>query len=79
MLRGLPSTLGATMEMMILHGKAVARGLSRACSEEADLASLAPFGVDAAFAPPVEEVYPGGPTFPAHGPRPESTPCPLPT
>tara|TARA_R110002096_G_scaffold47539_16_gene126748 strand:+ start:598 stop:1479 length:882 start_codon:yes stop_codon:yes gene_type:complete len=27
---GLPSTLGVTMEMMILHGKAVMRGLSRA-------------------------------------------------
>lgn len=30
-LHGLPSTLGVTMEMMILHGKAVARGLGRAC------------------------------------------------
>ncbi|MDD2867347.1 3-methyl-2-oxobutanoate hydroxymethyltransferase [Neomegalonema sp.] len=30
-LHGLPSTLGVTMEMMILHGQAVARGLSRAC------------------------------------------------
>ncbi len=29
-LHGLPSTLGVTMEMMILHGAAVARGLSRA-------------------------------------------------
>ncbi len=29
-LHGLPSTLGATMEMMILHGQAVARGLSSA-------------------------------------------------
>ncbi|GGG80889.1 3-methyl-2-oxobutanoate hydroxymethyltransferase [Salipiger pallidus] len=29
-LHGLPSTLGVTMEMMILHGKAVKRGLSRA-------------------------------------------------
>lgn len=29
-LHGLPSTLGVTMEMMILHGKAVARGLSHA-------------------------------------------------
>ena len=28
-LHGLPSTLGATMEMMILHGKAVARGITR--------------------------------------------------
>lgn len=27
---GLPSTLGVTMEMMILHGKAVARGLKQA-------------------------------------------------
>ncbi|MBI1170249.1 3-methyl-2-oxobutanoate hydroxymethyltransferase [bacterium] len=27
---GLPSTLGVTMEMMILHGRAVTRGLSRA-------------------------------------------------
>ena len=27
-LHGLPSTLGVTMEMMILHGQAVARGLS---------------------------------------------------
>lgn len=29
-LHGLPSTLGVTMEMMLLHGQAVARGLSRA-------------------------------------------------
>jgi len=29
-LHGLPSTLGVTMEMMILHGRAVARGLSSA-------------------------------------------------
>lgn len=29
-LHGLPSTLGVTLEMMILHGKAVRRGLSRA-------------------------------------------------
>jgi len=29
-LHGLPSTLGVTMEMMILHGRAVSRGLSRA-------------------------------------------------
>ncbi|SEJ68743.1 ketopantoate hydroxymethyltransferase [Pseudooceanicola nitratireducens] len=29
-LHGLPSTLGVTMEMMVLHGSAVARGLSRA-------------------------------------------------
>ena len=29
-LHGLPSTLGVTMEMMILHGQAVARGLDRA-------------------------------------------------
>ncbi len=29
-LHGLPSTLGVTMDMMILHGKAVARGLKRA-------------------------------------------------
>ena len=29
-LHGLPSTLGVTMEMMILHGQAVARGLSNA-------------------------------------------------
>ncbi|PKP84132.1 MAG: 3-methyl-2-oxobutanoate hydroxymethyltransferase, partial [Alphaproteobacteria bacterium HGW-Alphaproteobacteria-2] len=27
---GMPSTLGVTMEMMILHGQAVARGVSRA-------------------------------------------------
>ena len=30
-MHGLPSTLGVTMEMMVLHGKAVARGSSRAC------------------------------------------------
>jgi 3-methyl-2-oxobutanoate hydroxymethyltransferase len=29
-LHGMPSTLGVTMEMMIMHGQAVARGLSRA-------------------------------------------------
>ena len=29
-LHGLPSTLGVTMEMMVLHGQAVARGLERA-------------------------------------------------
>ena len=29
-LHGLPSTLDVTMEMMVLHGRAVARGLSRA-------------------------------------------------
>lgn len=29
-LHGLPSTLGVTMEMMILHGQAVARGLAQA-------------------------------------------------
>ena len=29
-LHGMPSTLGVTMEMMILHGRAVTRGLSRA-------------------------------------------------
>ncbi|WP_296423007.1 3-methyl-2-oxobutanoate hydroxymethyltransferase [Yoonia sp.] len=29
-LHGLPSTLGVTMEMMIMHGQAVARGLRRA-------------------------------------------------
>lgn len=28
-LHGLPSTLGVTMEMMVLHGRAVARGLNR--------------------------------------------------
>ena len=31
-LHGLPSTLGVTMEMMILHGQAVMRGLSKAMS-----------------------------------------------
>ncbi len=30
-LHGLESTLGVTMEMMILHGQAVGRGLKRAC------------------------------------------------
>ena len=30
-LHGLPSTLGVTMEMMILHGQAVARGCEQAC------------------------------------------------
>lgn len=30
-LHGLPSTLGVTMEMMIMHGQAVARGLTQAC------------------------------------------------
>jgi 3-methyl-2-oxobutanoate hydroxymethyltransferase len=29
-LHGLPSTLGVTMEMMVMHGRAVARGLNRA-------------------------------------------------
>lgn len=29
-LHGLPSTLGVTMEMMVMHGQAVARGLSQA-------------------------------------------------
>ncbi len=29
-LHGLPSTLGVTMEMMVMHGRAVARGLSKA-------------------------------------------------
>ena len=29
-LHGMPSTLGVTMEMMILHGRAVVRGLSKA-------------------------------------------------
>ncbi len=29
-LHGLPSTVGVTMEMMVMHGQAVARGLSRA-------------------------------------------------
>ncbi|MEI4233640.1 3-methyl-2-oxobutanoate hydroxymethyltransferase [Roseovarius sp. D22-M7] len=29
-LHGLPSTLGVTMEMMVMHGRAVSRGLSRA-------------------------------------------------
>ena len=29
-LHGMPSTLGVTMEMMILHGRSVVRGLSRA-------------------------------------------------
>lgn len=30
-LHGLPSTIGVTMEMMILHGQAVARGVQHAC------------------------------------------------
>lgn len=30
-LHGMSSTLGVTMDMMILHGQAVARGVSRAC------------------------------------------------
>lgn len=30
-LHGLPSTLGVTLEMMILHGKAVLRGASQSC------------------------------------------------
>ena len=30
-MHGLPSTLGVSMEMMILHGQAVARGVTQAC------------------------------------------------
>jgi len=30
-LHGLPTTIGVTMEMMILHGQAVRRGIKRAC------------------------------------------------
>jgi 3-methyl-2-oxobutanoate hydroxymethyltransferase len=32
-IHGLPSTIGVTMEMMILHGRAVMRGILRSCQK----------------------------------------------
>lgn len=49
-LHGLPSTLGVTMDMMVMHGRAVGRGLSRALMVVDMPFGSYESGVDVAFA-----------------------------
>ncbi|MCA0872533.1 3-methyl-2-oxobutanoate hydroxymethyltransferase [Seohaeicola saemankumensis] len=49
-LHGLPSTLGVTMDMMVMHGRAVARGLSQALMVVDMPFGSYESGVEAAFA-----------------------------